>query len=310
MPPGVKFACLANVFRCYNLIMTEQFVSQEWQDYQLLDSGKGRKLEQFGPYTLIRPEPRALWKPAGSAELWAGAQAEFVMAEKGGGGRWQLYDRLPERWQIAYHGLKMWVELEESRQVGVFPENASHWDWIEAQVREAEGEVRVLNLFGYTGIASLAAARAGAQVTHIDASRRAITLGRQNQSLNQLSEKPVRWIVEDALKFAEREVRRGNQYEGLIFDPPKYGLGPKKERWEFFAQFEHLCQVLHQCLSDKAKFVVLTAYALESLPEALLPGLNTLLKGYGGQLLLGELVSIEKSAGRKIAYSITGRWQR
>jgi 23S rRNA (cytosine1962-C5)-methyltransferase len=120
----------------------------------------------------------------------------------------------------------------------------------------------------------------------------------------------VRWIVEDAVKFAEREVRRGNRYEGIIFDPPKYGLGPKKERWEFFAQFEHLCQVLHECLSEQARFVVLTAYALESSPAVLQPGLETLLKGFGGQLRLGELVLQERSAGRKIAASITGRWQR
>ena len=290
--------------------MAEQFVSQNWQDYQLLDSGKGRKLEKFGQYTLIRPEPRAVWKTAGSAALWEAADAEFVMAEKGGGGSWRMFSKLPSRWPIEYHQLKMWVELEESRQVGVFPENAVHWDWIEDQVRRVGGEVRVLNLFGYTGLASLAAARAGASVTHIDSSRRAIKLGRDNQALNQLEQKPVRWIVEDALKFAEREVRRGNTYEGIIFDPPKYGLGPKKERWEFFAQFDHLCRVLHQCLSEKAQFVVVTAYALESPPEVLRPGLDLLLKGFEGQLVLGELVSVEKSAGRKISHSITGRWNR
>ncbi|NIW48304.1 MAG: class I SAM-dependent rRNA methyltransferase [Gammaproteobacteria bacterium] len=231
-------------------------------------------------------------------------------ARKGGGGNWQTRTDLPGRWQIAYRDLNMWVELEDSRQVGVFPENAVHWDWIEEQVRRVEGECRVLNLFGYTGLASLAAARAGAAVTHIDSSRRAIKLGRENQFLNQLDDQPVRWIVEDALKFAEREVRRGNRYEGVIFDPPKYGLGPKKERWEFFAQFEHLCRVLHQCLSGQAQFVVLTAYALESSPEVLRPGLEILLKGLGGDLSLGELVTQERSAGRKIENSITGRWQR
>lgn len=288
--------------------MTEEWVSRDWQDYQLLDSGKGRKLEQFGAYTLIRPEPRAVWKPAGEPSRWEAADAEFLLARKGGGGRWQVRTELPDRWQIGYHGLRMWVTLEESRQVGVFPENAVHWDWIEERVRQAEGDVKVLNLFGYTGLASLAAARAGAAVTHIDSSRRAITLGRENQALNQLEEQPVRWIVEDALKFAEREVRRGNRYEGIIFDPPKYGLGPKKERWEFFTHFEHLCRVLHQCLSGAPLFVVVTAYALESPPEALRPGLTALIKGFGGALTLGELVTIEESAGRKIAYSITGRW--
>jgi 23S rRNA (cytosine1962-C5)-methyltransferase len=290
--------------------MSEQLISKEWKDYQLLDSGKGRKLELFGPYSLIRPEPRAVWKPAGDPALWGSADAEFVPAEKGGGGGWQMHNKIPDRWQIEYHKLKMWVELEVSRQVGVFPENAVHWDWIYEQVREAAGEVRVLNLFGYTGLASLAAVRAGAAVTHIDSSRRAIKQGRENQALNHLEEKPLRWIVEDAFKFAEREVRRGNQYEGIIFDPPKYGLGPKKERWEFFSQFELLCQVLHQCLSERAKFVVVTAYALEQPPEVLRPGLEKLTRGFGGELVLGELISLEKSAGRKIANSITGRWIR
>lgn len=242
--------------------------------------------------------------------MWEGADAEFVLAEKGGGGHWQVYSRLPARWQIQYGTLKIWVELEDSRQVGVFPENAVHWDWIRAQVGSSGGEVRVLNLFGYTGIASLAAAQAGAHVTHIDSSRRAVKLGRENQLLNRLEQKPLRWIVEDALKFAEREVRRGNKYDGLILDPPKYGLGPKKERWEFFNRFEYLCQVLHECLSERARFMVVTAYALESPPEVLRPGLEMLLKGLGGQLVLGELVSLEKSAGRKITYSITGRWNR
>ena len=289
--------------------MTRQFFSPKWLDYQLVDSGKGRKLEQFGPATLIRPEPRAVWKPAALPNLWEEADAEFVAASKGGGGRWELRNsRLPERWQIGYRGLKMWVALEESRQVGVFPENAVHWDWIEEQVQEGEGEFRVLNLFGYTGLASLAAARAGAAVTHIDSSRRAIRLGRENQSLNDLDDRPVRWIVEDAFKFAEREVRRGNRYEGVILDPPKYGLGPKKERWEFFNQFEALCKVLRQCLSERAKFVVLTAYALDRPAEVLRPGLKLLTSRMGGDLVLGELVTLEKSAGRQITHSITGRW--
>ena len=166
----------------------------------------------------------------------------------------------------------------------------------------------MLNLFGYTGIASLAAARAGAAVTHIDSSRRSITMGRGNQNLNGLDERPIRWIVEDAVKFAEREVRRGNRYEGIIFDPPKYGLGPKRERWSFFEGYDHLCTVLRQCLSDQPHFVVVTAYALESPSEVLEPGLREMLKGFGGQFEFGTLTAVEKSAGRKIDLSITARW--
>ncbi len=279
----------------------------DWQSYQLLDSGKGRKLERFGDYTLVRPEPRAVWKPA-SPGLWDQADAEFVEANKGGGGSWTLRRHIPSRWQIRYGDLRMWIALEDSRQVGVFPENATHWDWITRQVQSAGRPLNVLNLFGYTGLASLAAASAGAAVTHIDSSRRAIRLGQENQALNGLDDHPIRWIVEDAVKFAEREVRRGNRYDGIIFDPPKFGLGPKKERWEFFEHFDHLCGILRQCLSDAPVFVVATAYALESPPEILRPGLEKLVGRKQGQLTLGELVTVEKSAGRKIAFSITGRW--
>jgi 23S rRNA (cytosine1962-C5)-methyltransferase len=202
----------------------------------------------------------------------------------------------------------MWVGLENSRQLGVFPENAAHWDWIAEQVGGTGGKPRVLNLFGYTGLASLAAARAGAAVTHIDSARRAITIGRENQALNGLEDMPIRWIVEDAVKFARREVKRGNHYEGIIFDPPKYGLGPKRERWSFFEGFDELCRILRKCFSPDPKFMVVTAYALESPPEVLLPGLEILLEGLDGELTLGTLGVNEKSAGRKIDLSVTARW--
>lgn len=288
--------------------MVDQITSPDWEDYALLDSGEGRKLEQFGPYRLVRQEPRAVWKPALPPDIWGAADAEFVLNQKGGGGAWQVRSELPEGWVIQYRDTRIRLALEGSRQVGVFPENAAHWDWIEAQVRAADQEIRVLNLFGYTGLASLAAARAGAAVTHIDSSRRAIAMGRENQALNGLAERPIRWIVEDAVKFAEREVRRGKRYEGIIFDPPKYGLGPKRERWAFFEGFEYLCKVLRECLSELPRFVVVTAYALESPPEVLMPGLDVMLRRLGGKLELGTLTAVEKSAGRKIDLSITARW--
>ncbi|MBN2043739.1 MAG: class I SAM-dependent methyltransferase [Anaerolineales bacterium] len=288
--------------------MSERILSRDWQDYQLLDSGLGRKLEQFGPYRLIRPEPRAVWKPGLPAGNWADVEAEFVPAKQGGGGKWEKRAPLPERWQIGYRDLKMWVILENSRQVGVFPENGAHWDWIRAQIARHGGQPQVLNLFGYTGLASLAAAKAGAAVTHIDSARRAVALGRDNQALNNLGDKPIRWIVEDAVKFARREVKRGNRYEGIIFDPPKYGLGPKQERWSFFEGFENLCRVLRDCFSGKPQFMVVTAYALESPPEVLQPGLEILLDGLGGELTLGVLGVNEKSAGRKLDLSVTARW--
>jgi 23S rRNA (cytosine1962-C5)-methyltransferase len=216
---------------------------------------------------------------------------------------------MPDEWQAEYRGLRFKLTLEASRQVGVFPENAVHWDWVEEKARAADGPVRVLNLFGYTGLASLAAARGDAEVVHIDSSKRAVRLGRENQALSGLEDKPVRWIVEDAVKFVGREIRRGSRYEGIIMDPPKYGLGPKKERWEFHSQFEKLCLSLRELLSEQPRFVVVTAYALEQPAEVLRPPLEKLLRGLGGRLELGELVMVEKSAGRKISHSITARWE-
>ncbi len=291
----------------------EKLIARDWEDYVLLDSGQGRKLEQFGPHRIIRPEPRAIWKTALPLDAWAEAVAEFV-AEPGRKSGWQLKPDMAKRWPMAYKDLKFWVELEESKQVGVFPENAVHWDWIEEKVRDAprpaDGRpLEVLNLFGYTGLASLAAARAGANVTHVDAAKRAIRLGQENQTLSGLEGRSIRWLVDDAIKFLEREARRGRHYDGLIMDPPKYGLGPKKERWEFSKGFRVLCQAARRVLSEQSVFAVVTAYALEEPPEFLIGGLEYLTDGLGGNGELGELIALEKSAGRRISFSIYARWE-
>jgi len=290
--------------------MITEFISKNWkQNYQLLDSGNGLKLEQFGQYTLIRPDQRVVWNPVLPPERWRQADAEFVLAPKGGGGEWQRNSNLPNEWQLEYNGLQFTVVLESSRQIGVFPENAVHWDWVEQKIKSSGGKPRVMNLFGYTGIASLAAARAGAEVVHIDSVKKAIRWGRANQNLSGLEDKPIRWIVDDAVKFVEREIRRGSTYDGIILDPPKYGLGPKKERWEFLPQFERLCNSLRELLSERPRFVVVTAYALEQPADILQVPLEKMLSGIEGKLTIGELVSVEKSAGRKISHSITARWE-
>lgn len=201
-----------------------------WTDYDLLDSGDGQKLERFGPVVLARPEAQATWRPALPARDWQAAHAVYKQGEQGG--RWQVQKGLERRWVIDYLGLRCQLEIDESRHVGVFPENAVHWDWIEAKVTTARRPVNMLNLFGYTGLATLAAARAGAQVTHVDASKRAVNRARQNQVLSGLVDKPVRWIVEDALKYLRREARRGVRYEGIIMDPPAFGRGPAGEVWK------------------------------------------------------------------------------
>ena len=183
--------------------------STDWKDYTLLDSGGGMKLEQFGPYRLVRPEAEAIWQPALPAREWQSAAAEFKPSPEENGGHWDVRKTMPERWSLEYHGLRCSIQLSNSRHVGIFPEQASGWDWIGEQVRKAGRPVRILNLFGYTGLATLAAASAGAQVTHVDASRKVIAWGRENQDLSGLAEKPIRWIVDDALKFVERESPAG-----------------------------------------------------------------------------------------------------
>ena len=186
-------------------------LTPQWSDYELLDSGSGKKLERFGEFTLIRPEPQAKWNVALPAHRWEAAHAEFAKTKRGQQGEWKLCTPLPKRWVIQRKDLKFWVRLAPSGHVGVFPDQACHWDWIDEVTKHATRPVRLLCLFGHTGLASLAAAGAGAGVTHVDASRKAVAWARENQSLSGLGDRPIRWIVEDALTFVRREARRGNQ---------------------------------------------------------------------------------------------------
>lgn len=282
--------------------------SPNWKDYALLDSGGGMKLEQFGPYRLVRPEAEAIWLPALPEKEWKAAAAEFQPSPEENGGHWQQRKTLPEHWSLDYGGLKFYLQLSGSRHVGVFPEQANGWDWIEGQIQSAGRAVRVLNLFGYTGIATLAAARSGAQVTHVDASRKVVAWARENQALSGLSERPVRWIVDDALKFVEREARRGSRFEGLILDPPKFGRGPKGEVWEFYKLIPELLKACRQVLAEKPRFVLLTAYAVKASALTLFYAVDEMMIGCKGQTCAGEIVLTEKSAGRHLSTAIFARW--
>ena len=282
--------------------------SPNWIDYALLDSGGGLKLEQFGPYRLIRPEAEAIWQPALPEKEWKLAAAEFQPSPEENGGHWAQRKTLPDRWNLDYGGLKFSLQLSGSRHVGVFPEQANGWDWIEGQIQSAGRTVRVLNLFGYTGLATLAGARSGAQVTHVDASRKVITWARENQELSGLSERPVRWIVDDALKFVEREARRSARYEGLILDPPKFGRGPKGEVWEFYKLIPELLQACRRVLAEKPRFVLLTAYAVKASALTLYYAVEEMMSGCQGQTSAGEIVLSEKSAGRYLSTAIFARW--
>jgi len=209
---------------------------------------------------------------------------------------------------MSYKGLKFRLQTTAGRHLGVFPEQAAQWDWIEEIVRAAGRPVQVLNLFGYTGLATLAAARAGAKVTHVDASKKSVAWGRENQALSNLSELPVRWILDDALKFTLREARRGVKYDGVILDPPKFGRGPKGEVWEFFRLLPELLKACRLVLGEQPLFVCLTAYAIRLSALSLYYSLEEMTAGLDGQITAGELVLVERSARRMISMAIYARW--
>ena len=282
--------------------------SPDWQDYELLDSGDGWKLERYGRYILKRPEPEAIWRPALPEKTWSSASAFFRPSNEENGGHWELLKPVDERWVMRYKELKFWTMLSASRHLGVFPEQAGQWDWLSAQIRASGQPLQVLNLFGYTGIASLAAAASGARVAHIDASRKVIGWARENQDLSGLSDRPIRWIVEDALKFIQREARRGTKYDGLILDPPKFGRGPKGEVWEFYKLLPELLQACRAVLAPQPRFVLLTAYAVKASALTLYYAIDEVMRGFSGQTEAGEVILQEKSAGRLLSMAIFGRW--
>ena len=229
-------------------------LTPQWASYELADSGDGKKLERFDEFILIRPEAQARWKPALPAHQWEAAHGEFVKTSRGQQGEWKFRKPAPKRWTMQRKNLKFWVQPAPSGHVGVFPDQACHWDWIAEATRLAADSVKLLCLFGHTGLAALAAAGEGAQVTHVDASRKAVASARENQSLSGLGTRPIRWIVEDALTFVRREARRGNQYNALVLDPPRFGRGPDGEIWRFEDSLPELLGACARILSTRPVF--------------------------------------------------------
>lgn len=284
--------------------------SPDWEDYELLDSGAGARLERYGSYLFNRPEHQAVWQPALPPTRWKAAHATFEPAREESGGRWKFHQPVSPSWVMQYKGLKFQAQATNSRHLGVFPEQAAHWDWIGERIRRAQQPVRVLNLFGYTGLATLAAAQAGASVTHVDASKKAIAWARQNQELSGLSDRPVRWLVDDVYQFVRREARRGSVYEGLVLDPPKFGRGPEGQIWEFFDSLPDLLQSCRTLLSSRPLFIVLTAYAIRASALSIHYAVQEMTTGLGGTLDTGELVLTERSAGRLLSMAIYTRWSK
>lgn len=251
-----------------------------------------------------------MWRPAAAESAWR-ADAEFTGAdEEEGPGRWRLDREVPETWPLAYRGVTLQCRLTAFRHIGVFPEQRAHWDWMIARTETMAAPPRVLNLFGYTGAASLLLAAAGAQITHVDASKKAIAWARENQALSGLEDRPIRWICDDAQKFAAREVRRGRQYEAVILDPPKFGRGPKNEVWNILDDLPALMADVARLLSPDGGFVVLTAYALRASALAMHNLVAESLSGQGGSVASGELALVEETSGRLLPTSLFSRWSR
>jgi 23S rRNA (cytosine1962-C5)-methyltransferase len=284
-----------------------------WVDYALLDSGDGAKLERFGPYVLERPEQEAIWRRALPPEDWDRADAVFGRAEGGGEPRWTMRRDMPERWEMAYGDLRFIAELTPFRHTGVFPEQAAHWTWLRRLIQGAGRPVSMLLLFGYTGLAALAAAAAGASITYVDASRPSIAWARENQRVSRLEDRPIRWIVDDALKFVKREARRGVTYDAVIMDPPVFGRGPKGEVWRFYSSFPPLLEACRRVLSPDPLFVLVNAYAVDASAVMLANVLRDALAGYGGDVSAGELVLPQQALApdgseRLLPAGIYGRW--
>lgn len=279
-------------------------------DYALIDSGAGRKLEQYGPYRIVRPEGQALWRPALPPREWERVDAIFTGdTDEEGMGRWRFpREPLGETWPMRHAGIDYLGRFTSFRHVGVFPEQASHWDFMAGLIEHAKRPVKVLNLFGYTGLASLVAARAGAEVTHVDASRKAIGWARENQAVARLGDSPIRWICEDAMKFVEREERRGSRYDIILFDPPAYGRGPKGEVWQLFEDLPAMAEACRAILSPRPLAVVLTAYSIRASFFAIHTLMRDTFAGMGGVVESGELIIREKAAGRALSTSLFSRW--
>lgn len=272
------------------MVTAEILISEGWKDYRLIDTGEGRRLEQFGPYLVDRPEPQAMWRK-NNAGLWKKADAVFFSGSDGESGRWKFSKEadLPP-YDTGYRDVRFKGRFTPFRHLGFFPEQQANWEWMVSTIKKQKTKT-MLNLFGYTGVASLLAAKEGVFVTHVDASQKSVKAGQENQKLSGMENSKIRWLVDDALKFVQREVRRGNTYDGVLLDPPKFGHGPKGETWDFFTHLPLLLTEIKKILNPEKHFVILTSYAIRmsflSL-NSLCQSIFTESKVVGGELALRE----------------------
>ncbi len=288
-------------------------ITKPQKEYELLDSGDGEKLERFGAFVLRRPDPQALWQKHLSPKDWADADASFVRA--GNAGKWQFKEGVPKEWNIEYGGLKLNISPTPFKHTGIFPEQIVNWEWSKEKIinhksKIKDGEVTALNLFGYTGGATLALAKAGAQVCHVDASKTSITWARENAGLSGLRDTPIRWILDDAYEFVKKEIKRGKKYDCIIMDPPAFGHGPNGEVWKIEEQFIRFIEDTKKLLSDDPILFLVNGYASGYSSIAYKQNLTDLVEKSGGVIEDGELAIEEKYSGRLLPSGIFARWAK
>ena len=283
------------------------WLADNWKDYEVIDCSKGEKLERWGDYILVRPDPQVIWDTPRKEKGWHKMNAHYHRSKKGGG-EWEFFD-LPQQWSIHYHSLTFQLKPFSFKHTGLFPEQAANWDWFSELIKKAGRPVKVLNLFAYTGGATIAAAAAGASVTHVDASKGMVTWAKENAASSGLADAPIRWIVDDCVKFVECEIRRGNHYDAIIMDPPSYGRGPKGEIWKIEESIHPLVKLCAQLLVDRPLFFLINSYTTGLQPAVLSYLIGTELKRFPGKVTADEIGLPVSSNGLTLPCGASGRFE-
>ena len=283
------------------------WIAKNWKEYEVIDCSNGEKLERWGSYILIRPDPQVIWDTPRTHRAWKHPNAHYHRSKKGGG-EWEFFD-LPQQWDLHYGSLTFHLKPFHFKHTGLFPEQAINWDWFGAKIKDSRRPVKVLNLFAYTGGATLSAAAVGASVTHVDASKGMVTWARENAVASGLADAPIRWIVDDCIKFVEREIRRGNRYDAIIMDPTSYGRGPKGETWKLEHNVHSLIKLCVQLLSNQPLFFLINSYTTGLQPAVLAYMLGTELKKFHGATEAQEIGIPVSSNGLALPCGASGRWE-
>ena len=283
------------------------WLADNWKDYEIIDCSKGEKLERWGDYILVRPDPQVIWDTPRKEKGWHKMNAHYHRSKKGGG-EWEFFD-LPQQWSIHYRSLTFQLKPFSFKHTGLFPEQAANWDWFSELIKKAGRPVKVLNLFAYTGGATIAAAAAGASVTHVDASKGMVSWAKENAASSGLADSPIRWILDDCVKFVEREIRRGNHYDAIIMDPPSYGRGPKGEIWKIEESIHPLVKLCAQLLVDRPLFFLINSYTTGLQPAVLSYLIGTELKRFPGKVTADEIGLPVSSNGLTLPCGASGRFE-